>query len=196
VDKNTTKDKLLAAGLKVIHRNGFASSSVRDVVAAAGVSQGSFTQHFKSKEDFGLQVIALYTKQGERLVAATLGNTELSPLARLRGFLEGDVSSSKRDDNRCGCMYGNFSAEADSAGELIRQEICRRLAEREAAVAACLAEAVAAGELPASIDVAATAGFVISALQGALLRAKVERSGEPLAQLVHLLFGTLFASRP
>jgi AcrR family transcriptional regulator len=123
VDRHSTKDKLLAAGLRVMHRNGFTGSSVRDVVAAAGVSQGAFTQHFKSKEDFGLQVIALYTQQSERLVANTLGNPALSPLARLRGFLDGHVASSKRDDDRCGCMYGNFCAEAASAGEPIRQEL-------------------------------------------------------------------------
>ena len=37
-------------GLQVVHERGFAGASVRDIVQAAGVPQGSFTNHFGSKE--------------------------------------------------------------------------------------------------------------------------------------------------
>jgi AcrR family transcriptional regulator len=54
------REKLLHVGMQVVHARGFAGASVRDIVQAAGVPQGSFTNHFASKEAFGLEVIDLF----------------------------------------------------------------------------------------------------------------------------------------
>jgi TetR/AcrR family transcriptional repressor of nem operon len=191
VDKPNAKEKLLAEGLKLVHRNGFATTSVRDVTSAAGVALGAFTQSFESKEVFGLEVIALYTQYSEKLVADTLDNEDLGPLARLRAYIAGHIAMMKRDGNRSGCLYGNFCAETPSAGEDIRKVISVRLAEREESVANCLSDAVDAGELPKTFDVESTATFVIAALQGALLISKVRHSGGPMEALKSVLFDRL-----
>ena len=39
---------------------GYFGASVRDIVKAAGVPQGSFTNHFTSKEAFAEEVLELY----------------------------------------------------------------------------------------------------------------------------------------
>jgi selT/selW/selH-like putative selenoprotein len=48
--KPSLKDAILDAGLKAMFRTGYHGTSVRDITAAAGVPQGSFTNHFRSKE--------------------------------------------------------------------------------------------------------------------------------------------------
>ena len=58
--KSTNRDKLLTQGLRVVHQQGLAGASVRDIVQAAGVPQGSFTNHFPSKEAFGVEILDLY----------------------------------------------------------------------------------------------------------------------------------------
>jgi TetR/AcrR family transcriptional regulator, transcriptional repressor for nem operon len=188
VDKPNAKDKLLAEGMKLVHRNGFGTTSVRDVVKAAGVAQGSFTQSFASKEDFGLAVIEVYSELSRKLVAATLENESLKPLARLRAYIDAHIAMMKRDGNRSGCLYGNFSAETPTAGEPIRKAVAVELAEREESVATCLNAAIDAGELAKDFDVESTAAFVIASLQGALLISKVRRSGGPLEALETVLF--------
>ena len=57
--KPSNREKILTEGMRVVHEHGFAGASVRDIVQAAGVPQGSFTNHFASKEAFGLEVIEL-----------------------------------------------------------------------------------------------------------------------------------------
>jgi TetR/AcrR family transcriptional regulator, transcriptional repressor for nem operon len=51
--KPSHREKLLTAGLQVVFEQGYCGASVRDIVQAAGVPQGSFTNHFRSKEAFG-----------------------------------------------------------------------------------------------------------------------------------------------
>jgi len=190
VARHSNREKLLAHGLRVIHRQGYEASSVRDIVQAAGVPQGSFTNHFTSKEAFGLAVIDLYTAYSDAMVRDTLGNAMLAPLARVRAYFDAQIAMMKRDAMRGGCLYGNFSAEASSHSEAIRIKVVAALGERQHAVAACLIAAVDAGEL-APLDVDRVAGFIVSSLQGAILVSKAQRSLAPLDQLADVVFSSV-----
>jgi TetR/AcrR family transcriptional regulator, transcriptional repressor for nem operon len=68
------KEKILNSGLRVEHERGYAASSVRDIIEATGVPQGSFTNHFASKEAFGLELVNIYYKDIELFMADTLLN--------------------------------------------------------------------------------------------------------------------------
>ena len=76
------REKILCEGLKVVHARGFAGASVRDIVEAAGVPQGSFTNHFVSKEAFGLEILDRYFANSRVLMQETLLDLSRRPLAR------------------------------------------------------------------------------------------------------------------
>src|ERR1035437_1553894 len=86
--KPSHREKILTEGLKVVHARGFANASVRDIVQAAGVPQGSFTNHFASKESFGLEVINLYFADSSVVIRETLRNDSLPPLERLGKYID------------------------------------------------------------------------------------------------------------
>jgi TetR/AcrR family transcriptional repressor of nem operon len=196
VARHSNRDKLLAQGLRVIHRHGFEGSSVRDIVQAADVPQGSFTNHFASKEAFGLEVIDLYTAYSDAMTRETLANEALAPLDRLRAYVDAQIAMMKRDGMRGGCLYGNFSAEASSSSEPIRTKVVAALAGRQQAIASCLAAAIAAGELPAALDVEAVASFLVTSLQGAILVSKAQRSLAPLEHLKQVVFSSVLRREP
>src|SRR5882762_289879 len=106
----SNRDKIVANGLKVVLERGYVGASVRDIVQAAGVPQGSFTNHFVSKEAFGLEVVDLYYASFNAEIAVTLRNDALPPLKRLRLWFQDTLDSLKQDDMRRGCLYGNMSA--------------------------------------------------------------------------------------
>jgi TetR/AcrR family transcriptional repressor of nem operon len=184
----SNRDRILTEGLKVVHARGFNGASVRDIVQAAGVPQGSFTNHFASKEAFGLEIIDLYLAHSAALIAETLRNDALPPLARLRAFL---AANGDPDAMRNGCLLGNFAAEVCEQSDALRERVAEVLGELVQAVAYCLKAAVATGELPAGLDVESVAGFVVAGLQGARLMAKVERDAAPLARFEQVLFGSV-----
>ena len=182
------KEKLLSEGLRVVHEHGFGASSVRDIVQAAGVPQGSFTNHFASKEAFGLEILERYHDMTSAAVRATLRNDDLPPLRRLRAWIDGQLEYLRNDDMRRGCLYGNFSAEASEGSEAIRARVASVFAENQASVAYCLEAAIDAGELAPSSDAQELAGFIVSSLQGAILVAKARRSPVPVERFERVLF--------
>src|SRR6202158_2619983 len=88
VAKPSHREKILTEGLRVVHERGFGGASVRDIVEAAGVPQGSFTNHFASKEAFCLEILDLYFTDVRAMIFRTLRNDSLPPLKRLRAFVD------------------------------------------------------------------------------------------------------------
>jgi TetR/AcrR family transcriptional repressor of nem operon len=189
--KPSHREKLLQAGLRVVHEHGFGGASVRDIVQAAGVPQGSFTNHFASKQAFGLEVIDLYFADACELVRQTLRNDALPPLQRLRAWIDGGKDKLNRDGMRNGCLFGNFTAEANDCGEPIRARLVAVFAELQSAIAACLRAAVEAGEIAPSTDCDEIAAFTLASLQGALLLGKAQRSPLAVERFKEVLFGSV-----
>jgi TetR/AcrR family transcriptional repressor of nem operon len=189
--KPSHRDKILTEGMRVVHAHGYAGASVRDIVQAAGVPQGSFTNHFASKEAFGLEVIDLYFGNAVDLMGETLRNDALPPLQRLRAYIDAGMTRLNQDSMRNGCLFGNFAAEASDHSELIRGRLLEIFAEVQASIAYCLRAAVQAGEVASSLDCDEIAAFIVSSLQGANLLAKTHRSPLPVERFKAVLFSVV-----
>ena len=191
VNKPSHREKILTEGLRVVHERGYAGASVRDIVAAAGVPQGSFTNHFASKEAFCLEILDLYFKDARATIQRTLRNDSLPPLVRLRAYVDAQINYLNRIGWQNGCLVGNFSAEASDHSEIIRKRLVKIFEEIRQSIAYCLKAAVKSGELSRKTECDELGGFIVASLQGAILQAKAERRAVPIERFKHLLFSTM-----
>src|SRR5713101_922317 len=191
VARPSNREKILTEGLRVVQARGFGGASVRDIVQAAGVPQGSFTNHFASKEAFCLEILDLYFKDVRATIQRTLRNDSLPPLKRLRAYIDAQIKYLNRIGWRNGCLIGNFSAEATDQSEVIRKRLVEIYEEMRQGVAYCLRAAVKSGELSRKNDCDELASFLIASLQGAILQSKAERTAVPIERFKRLLFSTL-----
>jgi TetR/AcrR family transcriptional regulator, transcriptional repressor for nem operon len=189
--KPSHRTKILTEGLKVLLARGYFGASVRDIVKAAGVPQGSFTNHFTSKEAFAEEVLELYFSLVRQNMEKTLRNDSRSPLQRLRQWIDLQIAFLRQAAFRSGCLIGNLSVEASDESERIRQRLTEIFQEISDSIIYCLQAAVDAGELSASNDVRELAGFLYSSLQGAILQSKVEQSVEPIKRFKDVLFSRI-----
>lgn len=186
--KTSNRDKILAEGLRVVHERGFGGASVRDIVQAAGVPQGSFTNHFVSKEAFALEILDRYFAEGCERMEQTLRNRDLKPLDRLRDYLAQNKVRMSECGMRNGCLLGNFSAEATEQSEAIRARLTQIFAATEDALRDCIEESKRMGEIDPSLDGPTIAAFFVASFQGAILLAKTQRSLLPLENFEQTLF--------
>jgi TetR/AcrR family transcriptional repressor of nem operon len=189
--KPSHRDTILTEGLRVVLERGFCGASVRDIVQAAGVPQGSFTNHFASKEAFGLEILDLYFVQVRDGIRKTLRNDALPPLQRLGAWVDLQIRFLKKAGMRNGCLIGNFSIEAGDQSEVIRRRLVEIFDEIHQSVAYCLNAAVKAGELAPALDCDELASFLYSSLQGAILQSKAEHKSLPLERFKKILFSTV-----
>jgi TetR/AcrR family transcriptional regulator, transcriptional repressor for nem operon len=189
----SNKDRILADGLKVVLERGYVGASVRDIVDAAGVPQGSFTNHFVSKEAFSLEILDRYFANSRIVIAETLRNDDLPPLKRLRAYIDASIAAIESHKVKNGCLVGNFAAEASDHSEIIRKRVSQIYTELREATAYCLKAAVKAGELPKNFKISDVADFIVTGLQGAWLVSKVERDLTFAETFKKTLFSTVLA---
>jgi TetR/AcrR family transcriptional repressor of nem operon len=186
------RDKILQAGLPVMFRSGYHGASVRDICSAAGAPHGSFTNHFRSKEAFAVEVLERYFGYLKGLISDALGDQSFTPRQRLKRYLDVITDKLKRDRWMIGCLIGDFSLQASSHSRLLRQRLDRIFREWRSLFAACIAAAQAAGEIDSQFDAADLAEFLLASWEGAILRMKVERSPAALERFKTIAFETVF----
>ena len=92
-----------------------------------------------------------------------------------------------------GCLLGNFSAELADHSPLIRERLAALSASWTEEIADAVRDAQADGSSSSATDPAELAAFLLDAYEGALLRARVEKSGAPLERFVTITFARLLA---
>ncbi|HEU4629264.1 MAG TPA: TetR family transcriptional regulator C-terminal domain-containing protein [Gemmatimonadaceae bacterium] len=187
-----TKQRLIAAGLRLMLERGYNAVGVQQLLDETGVPKGSFYHHFASKEDFALQLVDAYAADTHRLLEATLGDTGRPPLERARGFFE-QVRVAYEAEGYLGCFLGALGQELSGASELFRRRIEGCLDTIAARLGACLEEARARGDLPAETDTARMADVLVDAWEGAALRSRLARTGRPLDAVLDFYFAAVTA---
>jgi TetR/AcrR family transcriptional repressor of nem operon len=190
--KASLRDRLLDAGLQVMFRGGYCASGVRDIVAAAGAPQGSFTNHFRSKEAFAGAVLDRYFAHVQELVAQSLGDPSLPPRDRLRRYLDIVTDRLAADAWSRGCLIGDLSLEVSAHSPALRDQLDLLFQLWRKPFAACIRDAQDAGEIDTAFAPAELAEFLLASWQGAILRMKVARDPAPLARFKAIAFATVF----
>jgi TetR/AcrR family transcriptional repressor of nem operon len=189
--KETTKFRILSEGARIIHQKGFNHTGIQEILDAAEVPKGSFYFYFKSKDDFGLQLIDFYTQFIDSMAQSQLSLTENSPIERLRGFFRSMMSVAEEQGFRGGCPIGNLAQEMADQNEAFRSKVREAFRRMSDNIAQCLEEARELKQIRESLDPQATADFLLNSWEGALLRMKAENSLEPLLVFENMIFNSL-----
>jgi TetR/AcrR family transcriptional regulator, transcriptional repressor for nem operon len=193
MSKPSHREALLKAGLKVMFQAGYEGASVRDICAAARAPQGSFTNHFRSKEAFAEEVLDRYFARVKGFVKEALDDRSLTPRQRLKRYLD-IISGVLADDQWSrGCLIGDFSLETTGQSKLWRDKLEAIFQEWRIPFASCIAEAQRTGEIDTLFDSVELAEFLLASWEGAILRMKVERSPAALQRFKKIVFQTIFS---
>lgn len=187
---DSTKERLLDAGLNMLLRHGYNDLGIQMVLKATGVPKGSFYHHFASKEDFALQTIDRYMDEVHAGLDLSLGDRTLPPLDRVRRFFE--LSRDKyRDEGYLGCMLGGLGQELSGINPAFQKAIERCFAMIAGRIAECMEEAQARGDLPPGADARHMADLLVNCWEGAALRSRLRRDPAPLDSMLDFYFASV-----
>ncbi len=192
---NDTRESIIRTGADLIALKGFGATGINAVLIAAAVPKGSFYHYFSSKNDFGLAVIDTYAADYDAKLSAIFQDRSSSPLQRLRTYFDRAYEDMTACDFSRGCLIGNLGQELAAQNELFRSRLDQVFARWEQRFADCIAEAQTAGEVDTQLDARQIAGFLLAGWEGAVLRAKVLRSIEPMQRFEQVLFERVLGSR-
>ena len=185
------REKIIESGVQTLHERGFGGAGVREITADAGVPQGCFTNHFRSKEAFAAEILDRYHERTQSIMDRTLRDETRPPVARLRAYFDAITEWLETAGWRYGCLVGNMSLEVSEQSELLRAhlvEICGKLTNSFAEVVRI---GQVTGEIRGDLDVDDMAAFILASWEGAMMRMKVDRSPQSIEQFKRVLFASV-----
>lgn len=195
MNKKDTRSEIVRIGTSLIYRQGYNATGIDAILKEAGVPKGSFYHYFKSKEEFGLAVIDHFAEGFVLRLDTFLKDEEVTPLNRLRNFLESGLARVSQNACTRGCLIGNLGQEMADQNERFRDRLNGIFAMWRQHVADCLREAQRVGELAGDLDADMAAGVLLSGWEGAILQAKVTKSPQPMRDFLDVMFATTLRSR-
>jgi TetR/AcrR family transcriptional repressor of nem operon len=168
---------ILDAGRAEFHERGYNATGIAGIASRAdGAYKGSFYNHFASKEDLAIEVIAEYG-QSQRM--EMLQDRDIEPLARIQGHFEFMAEQLRAEGIHLGCLLGNFAAEMSNDTPRMRDAVIGNLRAWADLVAAALDDA-ADTHAAKGHDSQTTAWLLIDAYEGAALRGRATDSSAPM----------------
>lgn len=179
-ENQDTKAELIRSGLAHLTEFGFASSGIDQILKKVGVPKGSFYHYFASKEAFGQAVMHSYNHYFVTKLDKFLLDESYASLTRIGNFVEDAKAGMARHQFKRGCLVGNLGQEVDLLPESFRPLLVDIFATWQQRLANCLELAKTQGALATSADCKALAEFFWIGWEGAVSRAKLVQSSQPL----------------
>lgn len=190
-NKKDTRGEIIRSGTDLIARQGFNATGIDAVLKKAKVPKGSFYYYFSSKEAFGLAVLDSFADRYGVKLASFFEDKTVPPLQRIRNYLEYSVERIEYNNFTKGCLAGNLGQELADKHDVFRLRLEDIFQSWKRQFAACFREAQDIKEISEDIDPNILAEFLLTGLEGAVLRAKVMKSAQPIRDFVLILFGTV-----
>jgi TetR/AcrR family transcriptional regulator, transcriptional repressor for nem operon len=168
---------ILDAAARLISRQGFAHTSVEDVIREAGLSGKShFYHYFASKQELGYEVLERQFARFAERGLAILSEPMIEPADRLALFIDTLVALQGERDGRDGSPFGNLAGELADSHEGFRQRLDAVFDRWAQQLEALLWEL--RGRLRDGVDPPRLARFIIASLEGGMLMARVKRDAK------------------
>jgi TetR/AcrR family transcriptional repressor of nem operon len=171
-DGTATKERILDAAEHLVIENGFAGTSVDQVLAAAGTSKGAFFHHFDSKLDLGRRLVERYAAADVAELDAALAATAdiEDPCQRLMAFVRVfEDAADQLMSTQSNCLFAAVLAEQELAGPGTVEPIVASIEAWRTAVADLLRRALASRPGDVTVDPDAVADHLFVTFEGAFL---------------------------
>ncbi|MCS1421247.1 MAG: TetR family transcriptional regulator C-terminal domain-containing protein [Hafnia sp.] len=186
-----TRNDLIRSGLELLTQNGFFSTGVDAIVKNANVPKGSFYYYFKSKEEYAQTVLEAYDSFFEYKLKKHLQTTSSTPMGRMENFIVDACSGIEKYKFTRGCLVGNMMQESPGLPPSFIKQLRDILESWQAIVATCLSEALSSGEICSEMSDMQLSAIFWSGWEGAVMRAKLYRSTQPVYDFWRYFKGSL-----
>ena len=187
--QTSTREKIIRKGAEIIHAQGFNATGLQQILQAAGIPKGSFYFYFKSKEDFGLEIIDYFNAIISGIFTRYLNDKKIPPMRRMQKLFGYFEAAFQKSGYALGCPIGNLSLELADTNERLRVHLGGVIETLIAQIELCLQEARRDKSIPASMNAADTARFIFHGFEGAVLHMRVVKSIEPFRSFRSYLTG-------
>lgn len=177
-------EEALDRALRVFWRKGFEGASLPDLTRAMGINRPSLYATFGNKEELFRKALDRYAEGPA--AHARLALNEPTARAVAERMLTGAAELLTAPGNPGGCLLVQGALACGEAAESVRRELSARRAAGETSLRERFMRAVSEGDLPAGVDCADLARYVVTVIHGMSVQAAGGASREQLLRVAEM----------
>jgi len=182
-----TKARIVAVAAELMYERGVATTSVDDILTAAGVGKGQFYHYFSTKTE----LIAAVLRHQLARVLHDQSRFNIATWDGIQRWLDSLVGQLERRGFSGGCPLGSIIAEIADRDARLRTVAVEAFSHWEGELAAGLRTLQDAGQLRPDADAAALAEEALVSIQGGYLLAMTKREARPMQNAIAATFARL-----
>jgi len=170
--------------------NGYAGTSLEDLLVASGLGKGSLYGAFGDKKSLFLRVLRMYDEANDRMLRGWLEQADRG-IEVIRSFVTGPVRDPGGEQARRGCLLANTAMELSVSAVEVAEEARRSYAATTAVLADAVRRAQREGDVAPRLDPDVTAHAVLAGQLGLVVLGRVGQDPAALSVMAEALLNGL-----
>ena len=196
-ERGDARTRLLEAARDVIRQKDYTATTIDDLCNAAGVTQGAYAHHFRSKEALGTATAEFWSETTSSEFQSAAYHDLDDPLDRVLGYVDFRRSIMTGELSEWTCLAGTMTQEVYRSYPSIRDACANSIFDHATTLEPDIAAAMEARGIRENWTAESLARHMQAVLQGAFILAKAAddaavalESVDHLKRYVRLLFNT------
>ena len=167
-----TKQKIVETAAIIFNQNGYAGTSIADIMKMTGLQRGGIYHHFKTKDDIA---IAAFDYTLNLIVAAAIANVGKQDTAidRLHAFIDSFRGFTTQQLVAGGCPILNTAVESDDTHPALRLHVQQAVNEIRALIGSIVELGIRQGEIIVNTDIEQVSTILFVTIEGAIMMSKL-----------------------
>lgn len=167
----TTRERIVAEAAAIFNKQGFAGSSMQDVMEATGLEKGGIYRYFRSKEELAAESFRYALAKTVKIRTEKLDHSH-GAVDHLRSLIKRFVETPSAVPG--GCPLMNTAIDADDGSPVLRALVKEGLSDWKNRLAVVVGLGIRNGEISPKTQPRRVANTIIATLEGALMIGRLE----------------------
>lgn len=175
-DGRKTRTRILAETKQLVLENGFAGTTIDQILERTNLTKGSFFYHFENKADLALKLMEYFVQADMDELQVSLNETAdlaSQPRSRLLAFVQRFIDIFQElDAPPPGCLYASYVSELEQFGADVQDRIEKAILDWRVALGELIDETARTHTPSVPVDSHSLADLFTVILEGAYIVSK------------------------
>ncbi|MBN3885379.1 MAG: TetR/AcrR family transcriptional regulator [Nostoc sp.] len=167
-----TKTRILHQAAELFNQQGYAGSSMSDIMRVTGLQKGGIYNHFQSKDDLALQAFDFAIARIKQHTRFAL-RSKRHAVERLQAIISVFSSFVENPPIKGGCPLLNTAVESDDAHPALRERAQQAMNSWLHLIRRIIETGIEKGEIRPEVSADEIATIIIATLEGAVMMSKL-----------------------
>ncbi|BCL33764.1 TetR/AcrR family transcriptional regulator [Nostoc sp. MS1] len=167
-----TKTRILQQAAELFNQQGYAGSSISDIMRVTGLQKGGIYNHFQSKDELALQAFDYAIASVSKHYRIAL-RSKRHAVERLQALIAVFSSFAQNPPIAGGCPLLNTAVESDDAHPALRERTQQAMNAWLNMIRRVMQMGIEKGEIRDNVDTDEIATIIVATLEGAIMMTKL-----------------------